>query len=276
MKTILIINDQTPEAEHAAAFALVFAQKTEANIILATHSNANGDLIDDEWGRSTNSETILAPVHSVLMKKLLARKKSYIGFSPLIQEIEVRDEQESLVFLTTNKGIYMVVKGIEEFIPHALINVKLCISALLNKLQVPLLLIPSSWSEIGFKRLVYLTDLRFCGIQNVRFLAELAGKWKASLVIAHSKVSGLPEIEVEEAEHIFSDAISLNIKYGNLFLNILEQDNSENVLEVMVSQMHAELLVLVNQHFHFHTLTKQYFKDGTAIFKPVPLLIFPA
>ncbi len=34
MKTLLIINDNSPEAKHAAEFALVIAQKMQANIML--------------------------------------------------------------------------------------------------------------------------------------------------------------------------------------------------------------------------------------------------
>jgi hypothetical protein len=43
----------------------------------------------------------------------------------------------------------------------------------------------------------------------------------------------------------------------------------------MVNDFNADLLVFVNQHFHFNTFIKQYFKDKCALYKPVPLLIFP-
>ncbi|MET4081961.1 hypothetical protein ABIB40_001912 [Pedobacter sp. UYP30] len=121
-----------------------------------------------------------------------------------------------------------------------------------------------------------MTDLRFCGIQTARFLAELAEKWNASLVIAHTSVSGLPKIELEEAESIFNEAVCPNINYRYLLLNMLDKNNQENTLEVMVGQMKADLLVLVNQHFHFNTIIKQYFKDNCARYKPAPLLIFPS
>lgn len=35
MKSIIIINDHSPESEHAAVFALVLAQRLGVNIILA-------------------------------------------------------------------------------------------------------------------------------------------------------------------------------------------------------------------------------------------------
>lgn len=275
MKTILIINDQSPEAEHAAGLALVLAQRIQANIILATKVVSKMDTEDYEWTGTTHDDTIAEPVHSLLMKELVWRKKLNLGFNPDIEEVELNDDRESIFFLAARNDIYMAVKGMDEFLPQALLNLNLAINTLLNKLQVPLLLVPSSWSENEFKRLVYLTDLRFCGIQTVRFLAKLAEKWKASLVIAHTSVSGLPDIEIQEAKNVFNDAVSLNVNYRNLVLNILDKNDAGNSLEIMVGRMHADLLVLVNQHFHFVSLTKQYFKDKCSLYKPVPLLIFP-
>ncbi len=276
MKTILIINDQTPQAAHAAEFALVLAQRMRANIILASSSEPRLDSKNYEWARSSHDETIAEPIHSPLMKKLLWRKKLHPGFSSLIQEVELDDDREGLFLLASRNDIYMVVKGMDEFVPQALLNVNLAINTLLDKLQVPLLLVPSSWSENEFTRLVYLTDLRFCGIETVRFLAELAGFWKANLVIAHTSASGLPEIELKEAENIFNQEVSLNVGYTKLFLNMLDKKDELDTLEIIVSGMQADLLVMVNQHFHFNTLTKQYFKDKCALYKPVPLLIFPS
>ncbi|RNL56034.1 hypothetical protein [Pedobacter jejuensis] len=273
MKTILVINDHSQEAEHAAGFALVLAQRLHMNIIIATSMELKLDSRDYGWAGSSHDETIAEPIHTPLMKKLLRRKKLHPGFSPLIQEVEV--DRKGLFLLSIRNDIYMVVKGMDEFLPQALLNVNLAINTLLDQLQVPLLLVPSSWSENEFTRLVYLTDLRFCGIETVRFLVRLAGCWKANLVIAHSSASGLPEIAMKEAENIFNQEVSLNVGYSKLFLNMLEKNDELNTLEIMVSGMQADLLVMVNQHFHFNTLTKQYFKDKCARYKPVPLLIFP-
>ncbi|MFC3560580.1 hypothetical protein [Pedobacter jamesrossensis] len=276
MKTILLINDHTPEAEHAAIFGLILAQRMHANIILASSKEPEFDLQNYEWAGSTHDETIAKPIHTSLMKKLLCRKKLHPGFSPLIQETELDNDREGFFLITSRNDLYMVIKGMDEFSPEALLNVNLNINTLLDKLQVPLLLVPSSWSENEFTRLVYLTDLRFCGIEIVKFLANLAGCWRANLVIAHTSASGLPEIESQEAENIFNQEVSLNVGYKKLFLNILDKNDELNTLEIMVRGMQADLLILVNQHFHFNTLTKQYFKDKCALYKPVPLLIFPS
>ena len=40
MKTLLVINDSTPQGDHAAKFALIIAQALEANIIIANACKA--------------------------------------------------------------------------------------------------------------------------------------------------------------------------------------------------------------------------------------------
>ena len=46
MKTLLIINDNSSEAKHAAEFALAMAQKLQANIVLMNTSVINRKVIE--------------------------------------------------------------------------------------------------------------------------------------------------------------------------------------------------------------------------------------
>lgn len=276
MKSIIIINDHSSESEHAAIFALVLAQRLGVNIILANLPVLN--LTTDEYGWTEMLPEVpnSVAIDSKLMKNIFERKMRYPGFKPLIQELSFSFEMGDLYRLANENEILMVIKGLDEFLPQALLNVNLAINNLLHKIRVPLLIIPSSWSEHELKRMVYLTDLRFCGIGTVKFLADLATCWDANLVIAHASASGLPPMETDQAEEVFNDEISLNIGYKKLFLNMLNQGGSMDILEVVVSEMKADLLVLVDQHFHFNSLTQQYFKDKCTLYNPVPMLIFPS
>ena len=69
MKTILVINNATPEASHAARFALVIAQKLQANLLLANTTKTlsaikvltDGSLaIDEENNMLKSLETLQA------------------------------------------------------------------------------------------------------------------------------------------------------------------------------------------------------------------------
>jgi len=276
MKSIIIINDQSPESEHAAVFALVLAQRLGVNLILANLPALKLTTEEYGWTEPLQEVRDAVSVDSKLMKNLLKRKMLHPGFKPVIQELTFSCENGDLYKLASENEILMVIKGLDEFLPHALLNVNLAINNLLHKIHVPLLIVPSSWSENELKRMVYLTDLRFCGIGTVKFLVNLATCWDANLVIAHSGASGLPLMETSQAEEVFNHEVSLNVGYNKLFLNILDQGESMDTLEVVVSEMKADLLVLVDQHFHFNFLTQQYFKDRCSLYNPVPILIFPS
>lgn len=274
MKTILVLNDNSTTASHAAIFALNLAQKIRANIIVASITASDDQIYHEDLKLS---ETGTLPLlRSALMNTLFAHKESYADFRPVIQEIELADfTGDELLQLTGKRDIYLVIRGMDEFLSSALISINLSITMLLSKIKCPLLVVPSSWDFNEFRDLVYLTDLRFCGINTVTFITDLAREWNAKVLIAHSAASGLPEIEEEDANDIFRNEVRNLIDYSNISMDMLDKGKIPDVVKLMVSDFHADLLVFVNQHFHFNTFTKQYFKDKCELYKPVPMLIFP-
>lgn len=274
MRTLLVLNDHSAHAEHAAKFALNLAQKIRVNLIIASISS-NEDIINNQKMKLDLAKARTLQ-RSGLMKTLFACKKRYVSFRPVIQEIELNDFNGVELFkLTIDSNIYMMIKGMDEFESSALLNINLSITSLLNQIKCPLLIVPSSWDFNEFRDLVYLTDLRFCGIKKVNYISDLAREWNAKVVIAHSTVSGLPEIDVDDANAIFRDEVHNRVNYKNISMNMLSKEIIPDVIKMVVHNLHADLLVFVNQHFHFNTFTKQYFKDKCALYKPVPMLIFP-
>lgn len=269
MKTLLVLNDHTEPAIHAANFALKLAQKIRANIIVANLSNKNENQHFEDLQLNSNGSLKLH--RSELIKALILNKKKYGDFLPVIQEIELSHfTGEELSKLTADKNIYLVIKGIDEFQPSSLLQINLSINMLLGEIICPLLIVPSSWDFHKFSDLIYLTDLRFCGLKKLNFIAEFA-----NIVIAHSTVSGLPEIDAADALDIFKKEVTTNVNYKNLTLNMLDRERIPNMIKLVVNDLHADLIIFVNQHFHFNTFTNQYFKDKCALYKPVPMLIFP-
>lgn len=274
MKTILVLNDNSTTASHAAIFALDLAQKIRANIIVASIIASDGAIYHEDPQLIETRKLRLQ--RSALVKTLFAHKKRFTDFRPVIQEIELANFTGHELFQLTNDcNIYLVIRGMNEFTSSALISINLSINMLLSDIKCPLLIIPSSWDFNEFRDLVYLTDLRFCGIDTVTFIADLAREWNAKVLIAHSTVSGLPEIDEKDANDIFRNEVSRHINYSNIVMNMLDKGKIPDIIKMVVRDFHADLLVFVNQHFHFNTFTKQYFKDKCALYKPVPMLIFP-
>ena len=274
MRTILILNDHSDQAVHAAVFALDLAQQIKANVVVASLSTQY-DLVDfEDLQLETNGSLVLQ--RSELMKILLAHKKEYSNFLPVIQEIELEQfTGDELFQLTLYKEIYLVICGIDEFHSSALHKINLSMEMLQGKVNCPVLIVPSSWSFDTFKDLMYFTDLRFCCLKKIGFMADFAVEWNANIVLAHSTASGLPEIDSQEANDIFIDEVFNRINYKNLALNMINKEEIPDMIKLVVQDLRTDLLIFVNQNFHFNTFTKQYFKDKCRLFNPVPMLIFP-
>ena len=274
MRTLLILNDNSDQAVHAAVFALDLAQQIKANVVVASLSTQD-DLVDfEDLQLETNGSLVLQ--RSELMKILLAHKKEYSDFLPVIQEIELEKFTGNELFqLTIDKEIYLVICGIDEFHSSALRKIKFSMEMLQSKVNCPLLIVPSSWSFNSFKELMYFTDLRFCCLKKIGFMADFAVEWKANIVIAHSTASGLPEIDSQEANDIFIDEVFNRINYKNLALNLINKEEIPDMIKMVVQELRTDLLIFVYKHFHFNTFTKQYFKDKCHLYNPVPMLIFP-
>ena len=81
MKQIIIINDDTPEAEHAARFALLIAQKTKADILLA-----NTVAISALEAISAGNNKLTG--QSSLQDELIAISDHSDEFKPVIDEMD--------------------------------------------------------------------------------------------------------------------------------------------------------------------------------------------
>jgi len=281
MRTLLIINDNSFEAAHAAEFALLIAQKMQANIMLMNTSEVTtkvmekvpaGDIVKAGPGFYYKEHPVSEMLHHL---KMLSEQQ--ISFKPEINEFDISNMNESEVIELVNRNhIWMMVKGMADEIPAANTKKGLNIHTVLNRVLCPLLLIPAQWQLKELERLAYIADLRYCRIQVVRYLAELARPWCASLSIAHMSANGLPDMAEKYALAVFSEEVSQNVNYDNLFFNNIKEKNLAKVVDVMINGMHNDILVMVNHRFHFEEIVGRYITDTLPLQITIPLIIFPS
>ena len=269
MKQILIINDCTPEAEHAARFALNIAQKTRVDILLANTVPAH------------TLQKIPAGIEEIesqnaLLDDLVAVANDPSNeFKPVINELDISKMNETqLAEFIHTKGISLVVKGELETpcvpeLPH------LNIQTVLNKICCPVLLVPEGWPVKDIEHIVYLADLRYCRPYVVNYLTELAKPFSADIAIAHFSAKGLPDMEQSYAEDVFDDTIKRNVHYEALFFNNTKERDLAKAVDVLINGMHNDLLVMVNHRYHFEEIMGRYITDTLPANITVPVLIFP-
>ena len=281
MRTVLIINDNSPEAKHAIEFTLVIAQKMHAHIMLLNTFGMTSKTIKKvPAGNISTTDLMEYPVsglHSLRLHSLLnVPDKEQTTFNPEIEELDISNMKENEVIQLINRNhIWMMVKGMGDVTSAASSKRSLNIHTVLNGVLCPLLLVPTQWQLKNIERLVYITDLRYCHLPIVRYLAELAGLSRAVLSIAHRSARGLPDMAEDYALTLFREGVSNNVRYDLLFFYHVKEKDPAKVIDVMINGIHNDILVLVNRRCHFEEIVGRYITETLPSHITIPLFIFP-
>jgi len=276
MKTILVINDGLPGAESAAKMALIIAQKANADVLIANVFKEKVIAQTREYVLTGDGIEIskVKPKQSLADK--LASFNTSAGFKPFIGSVDMAGYfvSDMAQFIIKN-NIWMIVKGTGEVQgskpDEPLINIQF----LLNRVACPVLLVPQKFSAVNLERMVYMADLRYCQIPVIRYLVHLARPFESKLQVAHVSAQGLPDIQEDYARSFFSEAISSQVNYDQLYFNNIKEKNLKKVADVMVNILHTDLIVLVNHQFHFNELVGSCITQTLPEYFTVPVLVFP-
>ncbi|MDB4925262.1 hypothetical protein [Mucilaginibacter sp.] len=275
-KTILVINDNSTAAIHAAEYAFLLAQNVNANIVLANTMASKESAVAISPASFNDEEILEEQRFSIIADHLLGINVSESGFRPGIKETDISNANEcKLAELINRNKVWMIVKGTSAPVTEADEVQKLKVHIVLNKIACPLLLIPEHCPVKIIDRMIYISDLRYFRMEIIRYLVKLARVCKADLSVAHLTAKGLPDMSEEYALNIFTEDICRNVNYDRLFFNKIKEKDFTTAVDVMINGMQNDMLVFVNHHFHIEEILGGY---DTKLHMPtitVPQLIFP-
>lgn len=269
MKTILVINDFSAESANAINFAFGIAKKVKADILVAdtVFSCRTIEVKSLQIAGSGNGQEM-----DELATKLILRD----DYHPAVNNLDVADfTEEQLAGLIIKNEIWLIVKGIPTDLHDTELDSHLNVQGVLNRVRCPLLLVPENFKPADFERITYVADLRYCRLQIVKYLAELAAPYNALVQIANIAAKGMPEMEANYATSLFNEIIGISINYANILLNNISERDLKKAIDVMVNALHTDLLVMVNHRFHFEEIFGRYLPDTLPQNITIPLLIFP-
>ncbi len=270
MSTILIINDGSPEAEHAAGFALSVARHTGADVLLANTGKIR--LTVKVFGNDLFESSPDNHVFDMLTESNTA----YGGFRPNISEQDVSAMKEhQLAEFINRQGAMMIVKGMPCGSPENTPASTLNIHTVLNRVLCPLLLVPATWNMKDIERIVYIADLRYCRPSIVKFLTNLASPFSAAVSVAHLSASGLPHIAENYGNDLFEKEIRTATVYHSLYFNNIRERDLSKALDVLINGMHNDILAFVNHRYHFEEIIGRYIEHTLPENITVPVMIFP-
>jgi hypothetical protein len=116
---------------------------------------------------------------------------------------------------------------------------------LINKLTCPLLLVGNE-DFVYPDKISYLTDLRYCTVEAVRFLKRFAG----SIYVTHMTASGLTDIEDRYSQELLA-RFSAKLNYKKTFLRNIKGKAKEKTLELITREVGVNCLVIESgKHIH--------------------------
>jgi hypothetical protein len=248
----------------------------EADILLVNTTVINQMVTEKVLAGDVSKADIDEHPFPGILHHLNTLNEGQLSFKPAIKEFDVAVMTESeMIELVIKNRIWMMVKGMADIRTIADAKKNLNIHTVLNRVLCPLLLIPPHWELKDLERLVYIADLRYCRIQVVRYLADIAKSWNADLSIAHMSARGLPDMAENYALSVFSEEFSTKVNYDQLFFNNIKEKDLAKAVDVMINAMHNDVLVFVNHRYHFEEILGRYITDSLPLNITIPLLIFP-
>jgi hypothetical protein len=278
MKNILIFNDFSPEAEHATELALLLAGKTNTNLYVWNTFDKYENPVAKELAvaHANEEEPGMVADNTSWILKLESKLNWQKGLLPVVKFIDGMDYAPNHVLPIVNRyDIGLLIRGVsgdEENELHIEVEALSCST----KSGCPIMLIPEKFEYKVFEKIVYATDLRFCRHEIIVFLTQLAKPLNASVLVANISAKGLPYMEDNYARTVFADTVLTPANQEHIYFSNIRERDIPRALDVLVNGMNNDLLVLVNNKFHFKELVGHDMPYVIPENIHVPLLIFPS
>ena len=278
MKNILIFNDFSPEAEHATELALLLAGKTNTNLYVWNTCDKLENPVTRELAVAygNDEETTLTADNTSWILKLESKLNWQRGLLPVVKFIEGTEYSPNHVLGMVKKyDIGMLVRAITGD-EHGQMHIETEALSCSTKSGCPILLIPEKFEYKTFEKIVYATDLRFCRREIVNFLSHMAQPLNASVLVANISAKGLPYMDNNYARTVFNDTVLTRSNQEHIYFSNIRERDIPRALDVLVNGMNNDLLVLVNNQFHFKELVGHDAPYTMPANMHVPLLVFPS
>jgi nucleotide-binding universal stress UspA family protein len=275
MKEILVMNDDSAEALHAAEYAFNLACLYNKNIVVANLCRIREPSLkasqvsnDPSYSNESTEEAMAGDVADHL-----DTLKPCPDFQPEIKRLDISAfAEQDLAAYINRQRVWILVQGVAR--GERLHPAQLNMQAVLNRVQCPFLLVPAETSIRPLERLAYLADLRYAHVPVINFLARM-NTGNESVILAHICAKGLPDLDSTYAMDLFSNGLSRNASCDHLFFSRLRDKNFAACMDQVINGIQADMLVCVNHHYHFDQLLAGDIGSAIPGEVSVPVLVFP-
>jgi hypothetical protein len=267
MKNILVLVNLSAGAERIAKQALNIAKQCKANLLLCNviESPVKKDLV---LANTANTVWELEEKPFLTLQQL-ADKVNYEyngdtkGYQPEIYCLgKTTFNSDNIKQIIIDNSVSMIITGIYHMLdmrPSGLLST-------VNKANCPVLVIPDEAEVNSMDATAYLTDLRYCDLEVVRFLKG----FNAKIYVTHVSSNGIPDMEDTYAQNLLSDNVAAKTVLRNI-----KGNNRKPDLEVITATANIQFITIENSK---HSLLERFLTDSTSShrnYHRLPLLIMP-
>jgi nucleotide-binding universal stress UspA family protein len=280
MKTIAVLIDFSPRANHAARYALQLARQLHANILLyhtffvPAAEPLSAQIawpMEDFEEIKTGSEKELQKLAGKLKKELTELPGG--AFRPdVAYSCHEGAFALNLGGLTGNKELVLLVIANHHAGFSALITGN-HLRGILDTVALPVLVVPEHSAFKKIEKIAFATDLGDHDLEVIQSLAGLARPFNAEIMLANI---GTPEAGAEQAVKDFLDDVGNKIDYPNIYYRRLAEKQVSAGLSELEQHTRTDMLVMVHRNKGFiERLFGGSHTQKIAADPLVPLLIYP-
>jgi len=281
MKTILVLTDFSINADYAAHYALKFAQKTEANLLLCNiYSVPQNEQNPDRkaWNPGLHEKNSIED-----LGELMARLKTQIDAGP---ESDFRPEinqcsEEGLVRelindIAAKNKIFMAIISMHSASYLTTIFSGNHTRDIIEHANFPVLIIPYQVRYKDYKTIAFATDLSETDTDVLRSLSTLASYSESEILITNVSDDDADVREEENSLKQFFGQEVLKINNPKILYKAIKSKSVGDSLRWLSQHVEIDMVVLVHRKQNlFQKITEGSVIKNMADHPAKPLLIFP-
>lgn len=245
MKTILFPTDFSDNASNALRYAIPFAQRMNARLILlhvypfpAVYAEAPMAIMDRETSllRTASLQQLQSLVEEIGEQAPTVNCEILAAQGPIASQIlTVSEEKEADWIIMGTQGKSSIEKVIFGSVT----------AQVMTQANCPVLGIPASEFFHGIQRIVYATDYQEGDLESLKNLSQLARLFDSEIVVLHVATEDTPE----EGPHFaaYTESIRQALDYPKLTFHLLKHPNVQEGLEEFIERCGVDLLTMCSK-----------------------------
>lgn len=275
MKTILMLTDLSPKAEHIAIQALRIAEVMKCDLLLSNTYAINEEYLSEDdagWPVETFRKTQMDVGQRIqkLSEKLTEQVDQQTAYKPYIHvHHQFGEFGSNLGVLTAMFNPFLIIMGARNDEHRSPSRAESEAWIALSHAGLPILFIPETWHFHGVKHITLSSDLTNISEGNRNFITMLVNLFNAQLMLIHvtaqQSIAG-SESQLQQLGTQISSAVNK--------VQLLIDNDLGTALRTYIKSSDTDLLIMVHHHNkHAGPVWRQSQCAGMLDHLNIPLLI---